>query len=183
MTRTLVLSVLSLAMIYFIARSCGLTPGQLEERALLAELNAAEGAAFRQENGTRPGVVTLPDGLQVEVLREGDGEVPEASDWVTVHYRGWRLDGREFDNSYRRGEPATLPIERAIPAWRAALLAAPVGSRLRLVAPPGLAYGRSGAGIIGPEETLLFEIELLDIVVPDEPESPAEWEKPVPNLR
>lgn len=183
MNRTLLLSLLTLAMIYFIARGCGLTPEQVEEQILLAELNATEGAAFRQENGARPGVVTLPDGLQVEMLREGDGPVPEATDWVAVHYRGWRLDGREFDNSYRRGEPATLPIERTIPAWRAVLLAIPVGSHLRLVTPPELAYGRAGAGIIGPEETLLFELELLDIVVPEAPQAPAEWEKPVPNLR
>lgn len=183
MPRIIVWSLLTLAMIYFIARSCGLTPEQVESQRLLADINAEEGAAYRDRNSNRPGVLALPSGLQVEVLDQGHGEVPEQNDWVRVHYRGWHIDGREFDNSWRRGEPAAVEVARTIEGWQAALVAMPVGSRVRLVLPPDLAYGRAGGGIIGPEETLVFELELLEIVAPDAPSEPREWEKPVPNLR
>jgi FKBP-type peptidyl-prolyl cis-trans isomerase FkpA len=100
-----------------------------------------------------------------------------------VHYRGWHIDGREFENSWRRGEPATVTVARTIPGWRQVLTAIPVGTRARLVVPPELAYGRPGSGIIGPEETLVFELELLAVVEPATVLEPEEWEKPVPNLR
>lgn len=183
MSRLIIICLLLLGGVYLAARGLGLTPEQIEDQVLLAELNVAEGAAFRAENAQRPGVVTLADGLQVEVLVEGQGPYPGTEDWVRVHYRGWRVDGREFENSWRRGEPATVTVDRTIPGWQAVLVSVPVGSRVKLVVPPELAYGRPGSGIIGPEETLLFELELLGIVEPQVAHEPAEWEKPVPNLR
>lgn len=172
-----------LLLTWFIARSCGLTPEQIQDQILLAELNAEDGTAFREANGMRHGVLTLASGLQVEVLAAGDGEIPSPEDWVRVHYRGAHIDGREFENSWRRGEPATVAIARTIPGWQTALESMAVGTRVRLVVPPELAYGRAGGGIVGPEETLVFEIELLEIVPPDSPNPPEEWEKPVPGLR
>ncbi|AHE98820.1 FKBP-type peptidyl-prolyl cis-trans isomerase [Thioalkalivibrio paradoxus] len=183
MLKVILISLLALVFVFLGARSCGLTPEQIEERILLAEMNAEEGLAYRSENERRPGVVVWDNGLQVEVLREGQGTVPDEDDWVQVHYRGWHLDGREFENSWRRNEPATVPIERTIAGWREALVSTPVGTRLRLVVPPELAYGRAGGGRIGPEETLIFELELLAIVMPDPPREIEEWERPVPGLR
>jgi FKBP-type peptidyl-prolyl cis-trans isomerase FkpA len=118
MPRLIAWSLLTLGMIYLIARGCGLTPEQVENQILLAEINAEEGAAFRRENGARPGVVTLANGLQVELLAEGEGAFATEEDWVQVHYRGWHIDGREFENSWRRGEPATVTVARTIPGWR-----------------------------------------------------------------
>ncbi len=183
MLRVILFSLLALVVVFFGARSCGLTPEQIEDRILLAELNAEEGAAYRHANGQRAAVVTLGSGLQVEMLREGDGPVPTEDDWVRVHYRGWHVDGREFENSWRKQEPATVAVADTIPGWRQALVAIPVDTRLRLVLPPELAYGRPGGGPIGPEETLIFELELLAIVAPDPVRERPEWEQPVPGLR
>jgi FKBP-type peptidyl-prolyl cis-trans isomerase FkpA len=183
MPKLIIACLLLLGGVYFAARGLGLTPEQVEDQILLADLNLAEGVAFRSENARQPGVVTLANGLQVEVLVEGDGPIPTAEDWVRVQYRGWRIDGREFENSWRRGEPATVTVEKTIPGWQAVLVAIPAGSRVNLVVPPELAYGRPGSGVIGPEETLVFELELLGIVEPQAAYEPAEWEMPVPNLR
>ena len=183
MARLLGWSVVTLALIWFVARSCGLTPEQIESQILLADLNAEEGAAYRAANGTRPGVLTLPNGLQVEWLEQGDGPTPSLEDWVTVHYRGWHIDGREFENSWRRGEPATVEVSRTIPGWQAVLVSLPTGSRIRLVLPPELAYGRPGSGFVGPEETLIFELQLLEVAEAPPSREPEEWEKPVPNLQ
>ncbi len=183
MLKVILFSLLALVVVFLGARSCGLTPEQIEDRILLAEMNAEEGSAYRMAQRQRAGVVTLDNGLQIELLTEGDGPVPDETDWVQVHYRGWHIDGREFENSWRRGEPATIPVERTIPGWREVLVATPVGTRLRLVIPPELAYGRAGAGRIGPEETLVFELALLAIVEPEEAVEREEWEQPVPGLR
>ena len=182
MLRVILFSLAMLVMVYFGARSCGLTPEQVEDRVLLAELNAAEGAAYRSANAQRAGVVTLASGLQVEILHTGAGPVPTDDDWVELHYRGRRLDGREFENSWRRQEPATVTVARTIPGWREALVSIPVGTRLRLVVPPELAYGRAGGGHVGPEETLVFELELLAVVAPEPAREQAEWEQRVPGL-
>lgn len=183
MLRVILFSLVALVFVFLGARACGLTPEQIEDQILLADLNVQEGAAYRAANRERDGVVTLANGLQVEVLREGDGPVPTEDDWVQVHYRGWHVDGREFENSWRKGEPATVTVSGTIPGWRQALVSIPVGTRVKLVLPPELAYGRPGGGIIGPEETLVFELELLAIVEPDRPRERPEWEKPVPGLR
>jgi FKBP-type peptidyl-prolyl cis-trans isomerase FkpA len=183
MLRVILFSLVALVFVFLGARACGLTPEQIEDQILLADLNAAEGAAYRAVNRKRDGVVTLTNGLQIEVLREGDGPIPTEDDWVQVHYRGWHVDGREFENSWRKEEPATVTVSGTIPGWQQALVSIPVGTRVKLVLPPELAYGRPGGGIIGPEETLVFELELLAIVEPDRPQERPEWEKPVPGLR
>jgi FKBP-type peptidyl-prolyl cis-trans isomerase FkpA len=181
--RTILLSLLALVAVFFVARSCGLTPEQVESQILLAELNEEEGSVFRAANALRSEVLTLPSGLQVEMLRPGDGAVPAEDDWVEVHYRGSHIDGRTFQDSWRSGDPATVLVARTIPGWREALVSVPVGSRLKLVVPPALAYGRAGGGPVGPEETLVFELELLGIVVPAAAPERDELQQPVPNLR
>ncbi len=183
MLRVILFSLLALFVVFIVAQSMGLTPEQIEDQILLADLNAEDGAAYRESNRQRPGVVTMPNGLQVELIRTGDGPVPMIDDWVSVHYRGWHVDGREFENSWRRGEPATVPVEKTIPGWRQVLESIPVGSHVRVVIPPELAYGRPGGGRIGPEETLIFELELLALVELEPSAEPEEWEKPVPGLR
>ena len=126
--------------------------------------NAEEGAAYLAENAGRDEVTTTESGLQYEVLREGDGERPTAEDRVTVHYRGTLVDGTEFDASYG-GDPATFAVNGVIPGFSEALQLMPVGSHYRVVIPGEIAYGSQGSGpLIGPNETLIFEIELLEIV-------------------
>jgi len=123
-----------------------------------------EGAAFRSKNGERAEVTTTASGLQYEVLTEGDGASPSRTDRVTVHYRGTLIDGTEFDSSYRRGQPATFPLNGVIAGWTEALQLMCVGSKHRIVLPPELGYGRRGAPPhIGPNATLVFDVELLGI--------------------
>lgn len=183
MARVIILSLLALVAVFLVARSCGLTPGQMEDHIILADLNTEEGDRYRSLNSGRKGVVTLGDGLQVEMLRLGDGPTPAPDDLVSVHYRGRHLDGREFDSSYRRGEPSIVAVERTIPGWRRVLVDLPVGSHVRLVIPPALAYGTAGAGAIGPEETIIFELELLAIVPPHAAPDPDALQDRVPGLR
>lgn len=136
-----------------------------ERKREMAAENLRNGKAFMAENGARAGVTTLPNGIQYEILRSGDGAQPAADDTVTVHYTGKLIDGREFDSSKRRGEAATLGLDEVIPGWREVVPLMRVGSRWLVTIPPDLAYGVNGAGAaIGPNETLLFEIELLDVV-------------------
>lgn len=180
-----VVSLISLVIIFLGARSCGLTPEQQAEEALLAELNIEDGDAYRSANAARPGVVTLSSGLQVEVLELGDGPVPERGDRVLVHYRGMHLDGRVFDSSYRRELPSLVAVEDTIPGWREALVNLPEGSEVRLVVPYHLAYGLGRAGdVIGPGETLIFELALLEVLGPVEeaPEVIDPMQETVPGL-
>lgn len=183
MLRVILFSLLALFVVFIVAQSLGLTPEQIEDQILLADINAEEGTAYRATNARRPTVVTMANGLQVEILLAGDGAIPMEDDWVQVHYRGMHIDGREFENSWRKREAATVAVADTIPGWRQALMSIPVGTRVRLVLPPELAYGRPGGGHIGPEETLVFELELLAIVEPEQPRERDEWEKPVPGLR
>jgi FKBP-type peptidyl-prolyl cis-trans isomerase FklB len=133
-------------------------------REELGRKNLAEGKAFLAENGKKDAVTTLASGLQYQVLAEGDGDSPAATDTVTVHYRGTLIDGTEFDSSYRRGQPATFPLDRVIAGWTEGLQLMRPGSKYRFVIPPELAYGEPGAGSrIGPNSTLVFEVELLSI--------------------
>ncbi|MCG5512148.1 FKBP-type peptidyl-prolyl cis-trans isomerase [Ectothiorhodospira shaposhnikovii] len=167
------LSLVLLVALFLGARSCGLTPEQAEEARLLVEMNIEDGEAYRSRNGRRDGVVTLSSGLQVEMLAQGDGPVPTLEDRVVVHYRGLHLDGRVFDSSWRRAVPSVVAVRDTIPGWREALVHMPAGSRARLVVPHWLAYGEGRAGaVIGPGETLIFELELLEVLVPGEPEDP-----------
>lgn len=129
-----------------------------------AEKNKKDGEAFLAENKKKDGVVALPSGLQYKVLKEGDGPVPTDNDVVETNYRGTLIDGTEFDSSYKRGQPATFPVKGVIPGWTEALKLMKVGSKWQLAIPPDLAYGARGAGRdIGPNATLLFDIELLGI--------------------
>jgi FKBP-type peptidyl-prolyl cis-trans isomerase FklB len=137
---------------------------QQQEQAELAEKNKATGEDFLKANKKEEGVVELPDGLQYKVIEEGKGEKPTADDTVVVNYRGTLIDGREFDSSYKRGEPVTFKVSEVIEGWQKILQLMPVGSKWRAFIPPELAYGERGAGrIIGPSETLIFDIELLEI--------------------
>ena len=134
------------------------------DRNQLAEENLSQGEAFLVENGKREGVISLPSGLQYEVIRDGSGDTPGATDTVVTHYRGSLIDGKEFDSSHHRGEPASFPVNRVISGWTEALQLMTVGSKWKLFIPSNLAYGEGGAGkVIGPNATLIFEIELLGI--------------------
>ena len=127
--------------------------------------NIEAGKKFLEENGQREGVVTLDSGLQYEVLNTGDGEKPSASSTVRTHYHGTLTNGQVFDSSYDRGQPAEFPVGGVIKGWTEALQLMTVGSKWKLFVPSDLAYGEQGAGgAIGPFETLLLDVELLDIL-------------------
>lgn len=141
-----------------------LRKAQGERMQQAAEKNKAAGEAFLAANKTKEGVVTLPSGLQYKILQEGTGPKPTASDSVVCNYRGTLIDGTEFDSSYKRGQPATFPVGQVIKAWTEALQLMPVGSKWQLFIPSELGYGARGAGAdIGPNATLIFEVELLSI--------------------
>ena len=130
-----------------------------------AELNAAAGKEYQEIMRHKSGIVTLPSGLQYEIIKEGKGAKPKATDKVRVHYHGTLINGVVFDSSVERGEPAEFPLNAVIPGWTQILQLMPVGSKWRVVIPSELAYGSRGAGdVIRPNMTLIFEIELLDIV-------------------
>lgn len=133
------------------------------EQAAAATQNLAEAERFLAENATRDGVVTTDTGLQYEVVSQGEGPRPAATDTVTVHYRGTLLDGTEFDSSYARGEPLSFALDRVIPGWTEGLQLMPVGSKYKLYIKPELGYGAAGGGPIPPNSALIFEVELLDI--------------------
>lgn len=138
---------------------------QQEAAAKMAEINKAAGDAFLAENGKRVEVKTTPSGLQYEVLAEGDGAQPTADDQVEVHYTGKLIDGTVFDSSVDRGMPATFGVTQVIPGWVEALQMMKAGSKWRLFIPSQLAYGPQGAGnIIGPNSTLIFDVELLKVI-------------------
>ncbi len=137
---------------------------QEEKMQKAGETNQKEGEAFLASNKTKPGVTTLPSGLQYKILTAGTGPKPTATDSVVCNYRGTLIDGKEFDSSYKRGEPATFPVNGVIKGWTEALQLMPVGSKWQLFIPADLAYGARGAGAdIGPDSTLIFEVELLSI--------------------
>ncbi|MDR0371056.1 MAG: FKBP-type peptidyl-prolyl cis-trans isomerase [Prevotellaceae bacterium] len=132
---------------------------------VIADQNLKDGENFLAENAKKTGVKELTDGIQYKVETEGTGEKPLETDVVSVHYKGTLIDGTEFDSSYKNGEPVEFPVNRVIPGWTKALVEMPVGSKWTLYIPSEQAYGPRGAGgQIGPNETLIFEIELLKIV-------------------
>ena len=119
---------------------------------------------FLAENKTKPGVVTLPDGLQYKILVEGNGKQPKDTDTVTVNYAGTLIDGTEFDSSYKRGKPTSFPVNGVIRGWTEALKLMKVGSTWELYIPAELAYGAEGVPpVIGPNQTLIFKVELLSV--------------------
>jgi FKBP-type peptidyl-prolyl cis-trans isomerase len=145
---------------------------QQEKMKVAGEMNKKEGAEFLEANKTNEGVVTLPSGLQYKVLTEGTGPKPAATDTVVCNYRGTLISGTEFDSSYKRGQPASFPVNGVIKGWTEALQLMPVGSKWQLFVPAELGYGDRGAGAdIGPGATLIFEVELLSIQGKDKSEA------------
>lgn len=134
------------------------------EMEAAATKNKEEGTKFLAENGKKPGVTTMSSGLQYEVIKEGTGPKPKATDTVTVHYVGTLIDGTEFDSSIKRNEPATFALNAVIPGWVEGLQLMPEGSKWKIYLPSELAYGPGGTGgAIGPNATLIFEVELLKV--------------------
>lgn len=127
--------------------------------------NIEQGKRFLEENGKKPNIVTLPSGLQYEVIREGNGKKPKKTDRVKCHYEGTLLDGTLFDSSVKRGEPAVFGVNQVIAGWVEALQLMSEGAKWRLFIPSELAYGASGAGeMIPPHSTLIFEVELIEVL-------------------
>jgi FKBP-type peptidyl-prolyl cis-trans isomerase FkpA/FKBP-type peptidyl-prolyl cis-trans isomerase FklB len=134
-----------------------------QQRESMGSINAAEGDKFLLENRVKEGVQITDSGLQYKVVVMGEGAKPAASDKVTVHYRGTLLNGEEFDSSYSRNQPTSFQLDQVIPGWTEGVQLMPVGSKFMFYIPPNLAYGPNGGGPIGPNATLIFEVELLSI--------------------
>lgn len=135
-----------------------------ELSAAKSEIDRKAGVDFLEKNKIKSGVITLPSGLQYEILTTGQGQIPKPTDVVTVHYNGTGIDGKVFDSSIERGEPATFTVNEVIMGWQEALQIMPVGSKWKLFIPSNLGYGERGAGtVIAPNATLIFEMELLSI--------------------
>lgn len=131
---------------------------------LNAQSALERGQKFLKDNASKDGVKTTASGLQYKITQEGTGKNPKATDTVVVHYKGTTIDGKEFDSSHKRGEPATFPLNRVIPGWTEGLQLIKEGGKATLYIPSELAYGKRGAGAdIGPDETLIFEVELLKV--------------------
>jgi FKBP-type peptidyl-prolyl cis-trans isomerase FklB len=146
---------------------CNMNIQQKLQQFMAKKISAVKdaGIKFLEENKKRPGVVTLPDGLQYEIITKGTGPIPKATDTVQANYMGTLINGQEFDNSYKRGEPITIPVTGVIRGWTEALEMMPVGSKWKLFIPSDLGYGDRGAGSAIPGgSALIFEIELLNIV-------------------
>jgi FKBP-type peptidyl-prolyl cis-trans isomerase len=138
---------------------------QMEQRRIDGEKNRIEGEAFLAKNAERPEVVVTPSGLQYEIFSEGPGEVPGPSDTVLVHYRGETLGGVDFDSSYERGEPLSVPLDMVIAGWSEGMRLTREGSRVKLYIPSDLAYGENGVGRdIGPNELIIFDVDLITII-------------------
>ena len=137
---------------------------QAAEAKVAGDKNKAEGDAFMAANKAKEGVISLPSGIQYKVLTAGTGKQPTIEDTVVCQYRGTLIGGKEFDSSYKTGQPATFPLKKVIKGWSEVLQLMPVGSKWQVVIPPALAYGERGMGAdIGPNATLVFEIELVAI--------------------
>ena len=151
---------------------------RVAEQKAAADTNKKEGEAFLAANKSKAGVKTTASGLQYLVEKQGTGAKPKATDTVKDNYLGTKIDGTKFDSSYDRGQPATFPLNGVIKGWGEGLQLMPVGSKYKLFVPSDLAYGENGPGQIGPNATLIFEVELLDIEkAADKPATPAAADK------
>ena len=150
----------------FNKKTCLLDQSQagLTVQKKFSNMTKEAGKKYLAENKKHAGVIELPSGLQYEVIKQGTGPIPKATDTVKAHYAGSLINGQEFDNSYKRGEPIQIPVTGVIQGWVQALQLMPVGSKWKLYIPSELGYGDRGAGTIPPGSVLIFEIELLDIV-------------------
>ena len=157
-----------------------LAANRAKMQAALAEKNKTEGDAFLAQNKDKPGVVTLPDGLQYKIITDGTGPSPTPADRVTVNYRGTFIDGTEFDSSAKQGHPVQFILGRVIRGWTEALLRMKVGSKWQLFIPPNLAYGPQGFQGIPPNAVLIFDVELLSIQTPNPPPAPPPASTPPP---
>jgi len=143
------------------------------ERQARGEKAKADGAAFLEKNKKEKGITVLPSGIQYKVIKEGKGEKPKPTDTIVANYRGALINGTEFDSSYKRGQPAVFGVNKVIKGWQEVLPLMPTGSTWKVFIPSDLAYGEHGAGAsIGPNETLVFDIELIEIKK-DKPTEPA----------
>jgi len=164
-----------------IALQTDLRKRQAEQAQIAGDKNKKDGEAFLAANKTKPGVVALPSGLQYKILTEGTGPIPTANDTVVCNYKGTLLDNTEFDSSYKRGQPATFPVSGVIKGWTEALQLMPVGSKWQLFIPSDLAYGARGPSQeIGPNATLVFDVELLSIQPKPEAKAPPAPATPPP---
>ena len=156
-----------------------LRKAQMEKMQKAGDKNKKEGEAFLTANKAKPGVVTLPSGLQYKILQAGTGPKPTANDSVSCNYRGTLIDGTEFDSSYKRGQPTTFPVSGVIKGWTEALQLMPVGSKWQLFVPASLAYGdRAASALIGPDATLIFDVELVSIQDKSAAKTPAPEKTP-----
>ncbi|MEP6634314.1 MAG: FKBP-type peptidyl-prolyl cis-trans isomerase, partial [Luteimonas sp.] len=148
---------------------------KLAEMQQQAKTNVTEGAAFFAANAKKPGVKTTASGLQYQAITEGTGPKPKAGDTVRVHYKGALLDGKTFDSSYDRGQPVVFALDQVVPGWKEGIQLMPVGSKYKFWIPSKLGYGEAGTpgGPIGPNATLAFDVELLEIVKPGAADAPA----------
>lgn len=154
---------------------------QAEKQKVQGEKNKSEGEAYLAKNKERAGVKTTASGLQYEVVKEGTGPQPKATDTVTVHYKGTLTDGTEFDSSYQRNEPATFALKDVIAGWTEGLQLMKVGSKYKLYVPAALAWGEQGRGpVIGPNAAVVFEVELISIGQPQEQGEPEQGEQKPP---
>jgi FKBP-type peptidyl-prolyl cis-trans isomerase FkpA len=145
---------------------------QAAKQKALGDKNKTEGAAFLEKNKARAGVKTTASGLQYEVLKEGTGPTPKATDTVTVNYKGTLMDGTTFDSSYDRGQPATFVLNQVIPGWTEGVQLMKPGAKYKFYIPSSLAYGEQAPPQIGPNAPLVFEVELLSIGQPEQPAKP-----------
>lgn len=136
---------------------------QMEQFQQVARENKQKGEAFLAENANKKGIEVLPSGLQYRVIEEGEGDTPTLDDTVVAHYRGSLPDGLEFDSSFARGEPATFQVKSVIKGWQEALTMMKEGAKWQIFVPPELAYGERGKRPIGPNQTLVFDLQLIDI--------------------
>ncbi len=136
---------------------------QAEKLKVIGEKNKKAGETFLADNKKKDGVVTLKSGLQYKIITEGTGKMPKETETVTTHYRGSLVDGTEFDSSYKRGEPVTFPVNGVIAGWTEALQLMKAGSKWQLFIPPDLGYGENGPEPIGPNSTLIFDVELISV--------------------
>ena len=149
----------------FCVLAAALASAALNTRPLMAQNALEQGQTYLADNGKKEGVKTTASGLQYKVLQEGTGKSPKATDTVLVHYRGTLLNGKEFDSSYKRNEPIEFPLNGVIAGWTEGVQLMKEGAKYQFVIPSNLAYGRRGTpgGPIGPDETLIFEVELLKV--------------------